>query len=349
MNTRKLNLITEATTAFPGVSINDAILLFLRNRYSSDQGLSDLIARYLYQSSIFAYNFDGVDDYAVLPYRAINPDGDIDIEFYTPSLSGIKTIIYQGSGESDFNQCDFWLLRNGNNIEFRVGGAGARGLGILPENEKFRVTLVGTALNLFNSSGSNILSGSYTRGTYRSNNPVTVIGARLSSGLYVNYFQGIQRDIKINGTLWPMADRNQVIQLPAGAEAWPIIYPTSNVQPLPLTVDNPPNFTVIYGGVRSPILAAGTYFLELDIQVNSGAFRTQLNNNTSVVYVTAGPRRLVRAVVTIDESANRCSLQAALVDSSCVFYGWRLVLLDSSRNPMQMINTSSDRWQEIDA
>jgi hypothetical protein len=42
----KLELIQVATTAYPGLSVNDALYLYLQTLYSSNEGLPDLLFRY---------------------------------------------------------------------------------------------------------------------------------------------------------------------------------------------------------------------------------------------------------------------------------------------------------------
>ncbi|EPA9951419.1 hypothetical protein ACQ9QQ_001198 [Vibrio cholerae] len=171
----------------------------------------------LFQRTVFVPYFDGLTQHAEFAKRAIDLDGDIVLEFWTPTQGGLKTIIYQGAGESSFNDCDCWLVRNGSNIEFRVGGVGAP-LGALPSFEIFKLTLIGTSLVVKDSNDEVVRSMTFNRGTYRSTTPVTLIGARLSGSFKVNFYEGKMPGIKINGTKWQMNDRNNQIQksIPTG-------------------------------------------------------------------------------------------------------------------------------------
>lgn len=166
----------------------------------------------------WALNFDGVGIRGVLANRAINPDGDIDIEFYAPNtINAPLCIISQNKSNNSVNM-EFRLLSFSNQLQLLVGGAvtvaltGAQGY---EASAKYRVTLIGTALTVY-KNGDLVRSATFTRGTAREADALTVVGAETNNaiGVYQKFFSGIQRDIKINGTLWPIADRNQAIQLP---------------------------------------------------------------------------------------------------------------------------------------
>ncbi|ELY5178971.1 hypothetical protein SNE85_000835 [Vibrio cholerae] len=159
----------------------------------------------------YAPHFDGLTQYARLESRAIDPDADIPIDFWTPTSGGVKTIIYQGSGVSNLTDNDIWLLRNGDNIEFRCCGAN-RSLGALPDGKKFRLTLIGTNLTLKDSNDVIINSWVFNRGAYRSVNPVTLVGARLSGASYVNLFEGKIPNININNLYYAMDKVGQSVQ-----------------------------------------------------------------------------------------------------------------------------------------
>lgn len=171
----------------------------------------------------FAYNMDGLDDRFVLATRAIDVDGDIDIEFYTPLDAVQRTIIAQNIS-TNFSLVEFHLYISGStgNLGINVGGSvvPAATAGTFSAGEKLRLTLTGTNLNVYKANGALLKNTAYTRGVAREPAAVTTVGARTngSIGTYSEYFRGTQRDIKINGTLWPMADRNQSIQpsIPAG-------------------------------------------------------------------------------------------------------------------------------------
>lgn len=175
----------------------------------------------------YAYNMDGIDDRWTLANRAINPDGDIDIEFYSPSnIVNTNCIISQNISATS-TAMEFRLLNFTSQLQIVVGGtalvilAGSTGY---EAGAKFRVRLVGTALTVWKTALENsdtpIRTLSFTRGTAREPTAITVVGAETSGaiGSYARYFVGIQRDIKINGVLWKMDQRNQTVQssIPAG-------------------------------------------------------------------------------------------------------------------------------------
>lgn len=83
--------------------------------------------------------------------------------------------------------------------------------------KKYWLSLVGSNFTLAKNSESNIIrSASFAKGAAREPAAQTIFGARANgtASTFSSYFKGIQRDIKINGTLWPIADRNHSIQLP---------------------------------------------------------------------------------------------------------------------------------------
>ncbi|HDV5544650.1 TPA: hypothetical protein RI791_002065 [Vibrio cholerae] len=184
----------------------------------SEHVLALMIRRVLNQKHVrYAPFFDGVTQYAKLAQRAIDVDGDIDIEFWTPTTGGVKTIVYQGDGVGGLGDNDIWILRNGSNIEFRCCGT-PRSMGALADGEKFRVTLSGATLTLMDASGVVLNAWTFNRGAYRAANPVTLIGVRLSEGFYINFFQGVIPGIRINNLYYAMDQRNNPLQpsFPAG-------------------------------------------------------------------------------------------------------------------------------------
>lgn len=172
----------------------------------------------------FAYNFDGIDDRGVLATRAINPDGDNVFEFWSPSGSTGGIIIAQNiSATESAREFHLWRGASGElNVTF--GGVTTRiatvGEGFKPAT-KYGLALIGTTAQLFEGglNGTLVRNTTFTRGTAREPTASTLIGCRAAgAGAFANFFQGLQYDIMINGTLWEMGDRNQVIQpsLPAG-------------------------------------------------------------------------------------------------------------------------------------
>lgn len=170
----------------------------------------------------WALNFDGVGVRGALSQRAINPDGDNSFEFYAPSAGGLQSIIMQTLSTSGAGR-EFGLYfdsnLNGGTLIMNYGGAfnslcnAAQGFEI---GKKYWLTLIGTTFSLAKENPLNVVrSGSFTRGAVREPAAVTIVGSLSNgSGGFSSFFQGVQRDVKINGVRWPMADRNQTIQLP---------------------------------------------------------------------------------------------------------------------------------------
>lgn len=162
----------------------------------------------------WALNFDGVGIRGQLANRAINPDGDIDIEWVSGpnvNFSTSRTIMSQTLTTTTANQEFFMFIATNGNLAVRVGGVerGTAPAIVYQPNTKYRWRLQGTTINLWIND---VLQPamSFTRGTAREPSAVTTIGAAVNSFFYL----GVLRDIKINGTLWPIADANQTIQLP---------------------------------------------------------------------------------------------------------------------------------------
>lgn len=168
----------------------------------------------------FGYNNDGIDDYAVLPYRAINPDGNIDIEFWSPEKLDVVYQIVSQNITSNSASVEFSLESNAlGSLIMRVGGAGVTvftlAQGYLPST-KYRIFYDGTRVYLYSANGTLLRDVGLVRGTVREPTALTVIGAFTNNAIntYSRFFKGVQRDVKINGVLYPIQDRNQTIQLP---------------------------------------------------------------------------------------------------------------------------------------
>lgn len=169
----------------------------------------------------WVYNFDGVDDRGGLAFKAINVDGDNTFEFWSPpdfTLNG--AIISQN------------ISTSGNLREFQFGidAGGAMYVGFggtyttvftvaqgLKTSTKYGVTLLGTTCSIFEGglNGTFIRSQTFSKGSAREPTARTLINSRGNGeGSFGQFSKGVQRDVKINGVLWPIADRNQPIQLP---------------------------------------------------------------------------------------------------------------------------------------
>jgi len=173
----------------------------------------------------YAYNMDGIDDRWTLANRAINPDGDNAFEFYSPNLvASASTIIAQNISNTAASR-EFHLYAGVNSASLSVIWGGVETVlctaaqGYEP-NKKYWLNFAGSSFTLAKGTKSNVIrSASFTRGLSREPSAPTIIGARQNgAGVFAVPFIGLQYDIKINGTLWSMADRNQSIQpsIPAG-------------------------------------------------------------------------------------------------------------------------------------
>lgn len=178
-------------------------------------------------SQISALNFNGGQS-GTTTTRAIDPDSDIDIEFYTPSSFGVLQQVISQNIASSSASAEFGLeVATTGTINFRLGGSTLAALTVAQGSEPstlFRVQLIGTSFKIWKTNVADtdtpIRTASFTRGLVREPLAQTVIGAYTNGviGTYTRYFFGIQRDVKINGVLWKIDQVGQSIQpsLPAG-------------------------------------------------------------------------------------------------------------------------------------
>lgn len=241
--------------------------------------------------SRFVYNFDGVDDRGSLQFRAINPDGDIDIEWTQIGVSNIgatpQTIITQ-SISATITSREFVLRWNGNNggLQLSVGGVGLA-LTVPCLDGKYRITYSGTTYTVF-YNGVLSRTGSFTRGTEREFNAVTLIGCRNSAGSFTEFALGRIYDVKISGVLYPIAERNHLIQLPQpsslGAE---LITPT--------VLENPatkgPQWTYLGDG-RWQLVSDGSYsalsFIAPSVQPDAGFVEFEIESISGTIRCSEG-------------------------------------------------------------
>lgn len=314
------------------------------------------------EPSRFVYNNDGVDDYAVLANRAINPDGDLSLEFWSPNQSAsAQSVIAQNFNDAGASREFHLYVTGGSTLELIWGGTvtvlltAAQGY---EPNKKFFVNFVGNSFSVAKNEASNIIrTSTFTRGAVREPTALTSIGARCggSIGVYFVLYRGIQRDIKINGTLYPIADRNQTIQLPnptgLGAE---LITPTVLANP----AAKGSQWTLLDSG-RWQYVGDGTYnalrfindvnqpsagYLEFEVESVTGVC-TCAFNNVSANFSTAGVKRYFYTSAGAS-SSNLVEFNRSSGIASCIIKNISFKPLGTC-NPMQLVNTSSDRWQEI--
>lgn len=165
-----------------------------------------------FQALRYAYSMDGIDDRWTLANRAINPDGDIDIEWYQLSSSGGHIVSQCDS--STLGQRELMLRWNTGKLDFQIGGSPIVNItqNINIATGLWRVSYSGTAVNVYLDGALVHSNPNIVRGIGREPSAPTRIGVRNNGGTFVEFFQGVLYNIKINGVLWPMADRNQTIQ-----------------------------------------------------------------------------------------------------------------------------------------
>lgn len=170
----------------------------------------------------WVYNFDGIDDRGKLQFRAINIEGDNTFEFWTPTNFTLNATIISQSISTAGNLREFQFGVDIGGVMY-VGFGGiyttvfTAAQGLKPAT-KYGVTLIGTQFSIFEGGLGGVLvkQSPFAKGAAREPSAVTLIGCRGNgAGSYFQFFNGLQYDLKINGTLWPMADRNQPIQLPS--------------------------------------------------------------------------------------------------------------------------------------
>ena len=173
----------------------------------------------------FAYNFDGVDDRGVSANRAINIEGDNTFEFWSPaSLATFQCILSQNISPT-VGAREFQIFSDGGNqLVIIFGGTSSiifnSAQGFKPAT-RYGLTLIGTTAQVFEGGlgGTLVRTTTFTRGAAREPTAPTLISCRGNgAGLFAGFFSGLQYDIRINGTLWEMGNRNEAIQpsTPAG-------------------------------------------------------------------------------------------------------------------------------------
>jgi hypothetical protein len=115
-------------------------------------------------------------------------------------------------------QREFHLYVDASTLQVRYGGAVSALLspaqGFKPAT-RYGLTLIGTTAQIFEGglSGTLVRTAAFTRGAAREPTAPTLIGCRGDgAGAFALFFQGLQYDIRINGTLWEMGNRNEAIQ-----------------------------------------------------------------------------------------------------------------------------------------
>lgn len=246
----------------------------------------------------FAYNFDGIDDRISLGYRAINPEGDIDIEFSTgdtiPPI-GVARCIVDQSISATFSLKEFYLQFNtSGRMQVTHGGSflsSHTAASPVKPNTKYRVTIIGNTLTYYEDGVPQSIN--ITRGTAREAPAQTKIGAWSLGGGFSGYYIGQLLDVKINGILYPISEKDYSIQLPAPANLGPELI-TPEVHEAPAIKGS--HWTHLGGG-RWQLVSDGSYnelrllnnvllttpgLVEFEIESISGVIRCSAGTNVPV-------------------------------------------------------------------
>jgi hypothetical protein len=317
----------------------------------------------------FAYNFDGIDDRGVLANRAINIDGDNTFEFWTPTVLTPNVGIISQNIASPLASREFELGLSGSSaLQVVYGGVNTAiysvALGMKPET-RYGLTLIGTTAQIFEGglNGTLVRTATFTRGAAREPTAQTLIGCRGNgAGSFANFFQGLQYDIRINGTLWVMSDRDQAIQLPTptglGAELI-----TQSVLENPAVRGS--QWTYLGAG-RWQYVGDGSFnelrfldfpsqpdqgFVEFEVESISGQMRcavNAINNPVQSLFSSVGVFRYAYTTKNNPGATNGNCLSFIRNSGvvNCIIKNISFKPLGSS-NPMQLINTTSDRWQQV--
>jgi hypothetical protein len=264
----------------------------------------------------WAYNFDGVDDRGVLATRAINIEGDNSLEFFSPNtLNGVgRVIIAQNvTGTAEF----ILQVSTSNILQLNFGNAFNNLLTIaqgFKPSTRYGVTLIGTEAKVYEGglTGTLVNTTAFVRGAVREPTAPTIIGARQSgAGNFVNFFSGLQYDIKINGTLWEMGNRAQAIQpsLPAGNNMTLFNTTSDRWQPVPCRVYADPLTPFFTQQPSSQSVAVGaTPTFTADALVDQGTVTYQWQLNTGGGFadiVGATLKTLTLLPVVIGQNGNQ--------------------------------------------
>lgn len=317
----------------------------------------------------WAYNFDGVDDRGVLAFRAINPDGDIDIEWEQLGVNNTgptpRCIVTQ-SISTTISEREFVLRWDGNSgqLNFLVGGSVIAPSGLQCTDGKWRATIVGNQVTI-TLNGNIVGTRTVTRGAAREPTATTSIGVRNSNGTFPENMLGIIYNIKINGVLYPIADKDQSIQLPLptglGAELI-----TQSVLENPSSVGS--GWTYLGGGrwqydgdgSFSPLLFVSTaeqgeaLFAEFEVESISGnmrCFSTTANvgtNQSDPQFSKPGKYRwyVLNRTLTSSTATFQFQRQNTGVAASCIIKNISFKPLGTA-NPLVLTNTTPDRWVEV--
>jgi len=312
----------------------------------------------------WAYNFDGATNRGVFANRLFNSDGDIDISWYQRGIDNTGA-----SPRSIITQCfstviaerEFVLRWNGNSggLQLSVGGLGALFV-ISCFDGTYRVRLSGATVEVYRN-GQLLESRSYTRGTAREPSATTAIGARNAGGAFTEHANGVIRDLRVNGLLYPLSEPNHVIQLP-------LLSGLGDELITQTVLENPAQkgtqWTYLGGG-RWQLIGDGNYvalrfvldalsvsgvLVEFEVESISGSLRVNPSTNGywigDAIVNTVGKKRCY--------STTTSTLQLEFVRHNtgqpvtCVIKNISLRPIGTC-NPLTLVNTTSPGWNQYDA
>lgn len=317
--------------------------------------------RILPSSTRFVLLFDGLTTYGVLANAAELQDGkSIKITYKSGSSLMTNMCLFGNNGASAFHS----RIRIDADGSLRVRPTTANTdvitlpAGTIQPNSLYKFELQKSGTNytlLINGTvaGSGTLSG--TAAT------VNLVGATATAGAGVpgGFAFGQLYDFEINGVLWPIADRNQSIQLPEpnglGAELI-----TQSVLENPYLKgsqwtylgngrwqyvgDGTLNELVFFLNSTQPL--AG--YLEFEIESISGTLTCSQNNLARSKFTTTGVKRYFYTDRN-EGGANGAAVSFKRTDStvvSCVIKNISFKPLGTC-NPLTLFNTTSANWQEV--
>ncbi len=317
------------------------------------------------QATRWALNFNGVNMRAPFNERVINPDGDIDIEWQQIglSLSGAapKNIISQCIS-SNISEREFYLrwLGNGGALNCLLGGVDISPGGILPSDGKWRLTYNGNLCVVY-KNGIEVARKISSRGAGREPNAVAVVGARTSGTGYLEFFNGILLDLKINGRLWPINTTNQSIQLPEpsglGDELLtPLLLANPAAKGSQWTYLGDGRWQYIGDGTQNGLIFIGTastpaeMFVEFEVESFSGAGNMRLTSVVTGVgdrlFNSVGKKRFFFTGDTVGNINIERNVAGAAC--SCIIKNISFKPLGTA-NPMTILNAVTENWLEVPA
>ena len=327
----------------------------------------------------WALNFDGVGIRGVLANRAINPDGDIDIEWSQLNVvqSTWKTIVAQNIAAVNSAREFTLQISNANTLVVVIGGILFNRSEInYASDGRYRLTRVAGDVSVYRN-GSLVTTFSAASWTVREPAAPTNIGCRLndSTSAVRDFFQGVLYDVKINGTLWPIAERNQSIQLPEpsglGAElfanpslsneasGWGRINATAvNEGQFLRLINTTPAAGFIFQTITT--VAGVKYVARVNSAISTGtALRITINNGSSAAYTGSISNKNVAAseigqqlFLEFEAISSQTTIgffvNGATVGNSVVIEKVETKPLGTC-NPMTISNAASTNWVEVPA